>query len=618
LEGAGDARTIQGIRVSETAPTDNQILKYDSSLDVYQPEADSGGAASTVKLSYVFITNATGSGVISGKTYEANTAPANKILTAFESDNDDITLTLEIHANTDAWQPSSVQVTGAGATPVTVNKQDWTQQGDGRTWTASANLTDADTTGTITATMSDADADTTTVSYTRALDPPLVLTAVIDDHSTNTGGDAHCPLAQTQVSSDDTLDISGTTEAHADEVYVKDSDVTNGEGLQGPFAVAAGVWSGTINVGTGTNLTSFYTCYAKVTGGTAGADKVSTESVDKDQTVPTFGAFSVAYPGTQEAFKAAETVDVTLAHTNIDAGDGYVYDDPTGTDVTIPNLTTYASPKVGVTIATPGIYRDDDSSANFRLTVTRLAKNGKSASSSGTIEIADAAALIKIDDAATTYAAGGTVARMGTDDGTNNYKDRYIYVISNQKHHSTSTSSVAPDAGDTSAFTGAWAENNDFRFRREFRVEDGDINAGGQAANDFSWASPSVTNRAETVTAAITKNPDYSIGGFEKRRLTIPAWPNREADTSVFIVDTSNVTAEALSKGGAGPGGGTVQTFDNSPGGGSTPDDEVDKFCISNGSDIVDDDGQFYYNKDLANAESNTSGTAQVDIEETA
>ena len=58
--------------------------------------------------------------------------------------------------------------------------------------------------------------------------------------------------------------------------------------------------------------------------------------------------------------------------------------------------------------------------------------------------------------------------------------------------------------------------------------------------------------------------------------------------------------------------------FDNSPGDGLTPDDEVDKFCIVDGSDLVDDDHQHWYNKDYANAESNTSGTASVLISESA
>ncbi len=322
----------------------------------------------------------------------------------------------------------------------------------------------------------------------------------------------------------------------------------------------------------------------------------------------------MAYPATQEAIKAAETVSVTLAHTNIDAGDTYVYSDPTSPDdVSIPSTTTYASPKTGVSINTAGIYRHDGSPNNFRLTVTRTTKNGKSANSSGTIEIADTAPLVTIGS----NTSGSLLPRMRTDGGSNNYLDDNIYVVSNQKHLSTSISSVLQDAGDTAPFQASWVQTSSTTFRRTLRVRDADIVTGHQAANDYTWASCSVTNRAGTEKTTISTNPNYSMGGFQPRTLTIAAWPNREADCGVPFVDTSKMTAELLSKGGAGPNGGTVQVFDNSPGESSTPDNEVDKFCGTSGDEIVLDDGQSWYNKDQAAAIANSSGTAQVIVEET-
>lgn len=568
---------------------------------------DDAGAGNPVTFrtrSTVYITNATGAGVISGKTYQADSSPPNKVLTAFQSDNDDITLTLEVHAGTDAWQPASVQVAGGGATPVTVLKQDWTQVDNTRIWTASVNLTDADTTDTLTATMSDG--DTATVAYTRALDPPLVLTAVFDTHPATTGGDAKCPGLQTQVKSGDTVRITGTTESHADEVYVKNAGVSST--LQGPFTVTAGAYDFTCNVGSRSSATQTATLYAKVTGGSPGADFGTTNTIDQDQTAPTFTGGSqsdIAYPASQEALKDAELCTVTVTHTNIDAGDTYLYDDNSTGELTIPNTTTYQAAKASVTRLS-GNYRE--SGTNYRLTATRTTKNGASTTRTVTVRIAHTAPTLTVTPN----------TRFGTDDGTNGYRDRTITITSSQANLSTHAATMTADAGDTSSFTGSWSASGDLAYTRSFRVEDADINAGGQAANDFSWAGVSVKNRAGKEATTITTNPDYSIGGFQKRRLTIPAWPNREAVIGCVAVDTANLTAEALSKGGDGPGGGTVQTFDNSPGQGLTPDDEVDKFCISDGGDLVDDDGQYYYNKDQPNAVSNTSGTAQVDIEETA
>jgi hypothetical protein len=435
-------------------------------------------------------------------------------------------------------------------------------------------------------------------------------------HSTNTGGDPHCPYAQTQVSDDDTLDISGTTEVHATQVYVKDSDVTAGEGLQGPFAVVAGVWSGTINVGSGTDATSFYTCYATA-GGTPGADFVSSESVDKDQTYPTFtgGAQSdITYPAgppQQEALKGIETCEVSITHTNPEFGDTYLYDSAGTSEIYIMQPTIYADPKTGL-YRIGGSYRE--TGTNFRLTVTRAQKNGRSASKNVTIKIANVYPAVTV-----AKNTGGTVLdRMGTDDGTDNYDDHTVYLMSTQANLSTHTPVLTQDGSDPSTWQGAWSADGTLRYTRSLRVADADIKTGGQAANNYTWASCSVMNRAGLETTTIGTNPDYQLGGFAERLYTIAAWPNRTLDLGVYAVDTSKLGCENLSKGGEAPRGGTVFAFDNSPGQGSTPDDEVDKFCIVDDSDLVDDDWHHWYNKDQANAISNSSGTAQVYVKETA
>lgn len=614
---SGNPHGVEGATVLSTEEGGGTKFLREDGDGTCSWQAAAGGGAS----SYCFITGVTGAGTITDKVYESDTVPASKILESFESDNDGITLELEIDVIADDWQPASVTVSGGGATPIVVNKQDWTQVANTRIYTATANLTDADTTGTITATMSDG--DTATVAYTRGLEPPLISTVAFDTHAGTTGGDPLVQGAQDETTSatgTQTVRLTGTTEAHATKIWATSAGVSSSE--QGPFDVTAGAFDFTINVRSSGNTgaqTATVEC-AVGTGGTRGATGSTSNTVTISHTVPTFGAFSVDYNGAQEAAKGAETFDVTLAHSNPGTNDTYLYADPTGNDVTIPFTGTYASPKVGCEIDTASIYRDDDSPQNFRLTVTRTEDNGTTANSGGTCEIADVAPLIGMDD---TYPGGGygsigSITRMGTGDGSPTYRDRDLYIISSQKHLGASTSSVENDTGHGADFTEAFTEYNDFSFRANFRVNDSDIVTGGTGANHgLTWDSPTVTNRANTATTSITKNPTYDVGGFQARTLTIPAWPNREADMSVLAVDTDNLTAELLSKGGAGPNGGTVQAFDNSPGSG-TPDNEVDKFCISNGSDTVDDDHQFYYNKDQAAAIANSSGTAQVIVEETA
>jgi len=598
---AGAIAQLPGLDVNSSAAAGTMARAIAEGISEISAAADIGTGSAMI------ITNVTGAGTITAKAFQAGTSPASKVMTGATSDNDDITVHFEVHSGGTPWQPLTVTASGGGGSDVTSASSTWTQAvaNGARVFSGTVNLPNSTTTGDITLTLSDGDVET--IAYVRGLSLPLILTAAWN---------GTYPASQTQVKSGDTITVTGTVQTHATSIRVASFGATSS---QQDFAgdYSSGTFSVSVVIGSGSGSQQFRLS-ATAGGGYGGTfDTTDSPAIDLDQTSPTFGAFSVNYNGTQEAAKGAETFDVTLAHTNIAAGDTYLYNDTTGTDVTIPSTTSYLSPKTGCTINTAGIYRDDTSPANFRLTVTRTTKNGRSASAIGTVQIADLAAKIKIDDSSTTYASGGSAARMGTDDGALNYGDRNLYVISDQKHLSTSTSSIVPAAGDSSAFIGSWAEDDDFTFRRNFRVQDGDIKTGGQAANTFTWITITTTNRAGTVTTTITKNPTYTIGGFAKRRLTIPAWPNREADISVLVVDTAKLTAELLSKGGAGPGGGTVQTFDNSPGQGSTPDDEVDKFCISDGADLVDDDHQFYYNKDQAAAIANTSGTAQVDIEET-
>lgn len=572
----------------------------------------STAVAKTAK-SLIFVTAVTGSGTITNKVYEADTTPVNKVLTAFESDNDNITLAVHVQVIGDVWQNSWIKASGGGANGVIVNKEDWTELvTDGRVFTAAINMTDADESGTIT--VESSDGSVARVTYTRVLNPPKVLTAMFGTHAGTTGGDPLVDAAQvstTSVQTTQTVRITGTTESHATKIWVKAAGVSSVE--QGSFAVTAGAFDFTIDVRSSGNTeaqTVTLEC-AVEDSGTRGATFNTTNTVTVSHTVPTFtgGAQSdIAYPASQEALKDSETCTVTVTHTNAAAGDTYLYDDNSTSELTIPSTTTYVAAKASVQ-RSGGSYRE--TGTNYRLIATRTAQNGTATTKSVTVKIAHTMPTLTVTPS----------TRFRTDDGTSGYKDTTVTITSHQANLSTYAGSVTmlPAAGDTSAFTsGTWSANGDLAYTNTLRVEDADIKAGGQAANDFTWITISVKNRAGKEATTITTNPNYSIGGFAKRRLTIPAWTNREATTSVFIVNTVKLTAELLSKGGGGPAGGTIQTFDNSPGEGLTPDDEVDKFCISNGSDIVDNDGKFYFNKDQPAAEANSGGTAQVDIEETA
>lgn len=483
---------------------DGDVLVVDDDVERRVAWSDRLTTVEELVTTRVYITAVTGTGTITDKVYVANTVPANKILTSFKSDGNNITLTVEMHAGSDAWQPASVAVSLPGATTVTILKQNWVQVASTRIWTATANLTDADTTGTITATMSDG--DTATCDYTRSLDPPLILTAIIDNHPTTTGGDAECPLAQTQVSAADQITISGTAEAHCTHVYIKDFEVTNGEGLQGPFTIAqfnAGV---AINVGTGDDATANYKIYGTVgTGGTPGADFTSTESIAKDQTVPTFSSVGHSYPASQAALKNVETDSVTITHTNIDAGDGYVYSDPTGSELTIPNLTTYAATKALVRAG--GNYRD--SGTNYRLIVTRLAKNGLATTVNVTVKIAHVAPTIAI----TSNGEGSPKVFRSKTGGNKTYT---ITITSDQELEVAPT--LARDGSDDGPALGTFSGGSKV-WTATLTCEENDTKNVAGATHDFTTLV--ARNNADVTQNTIGSGSAYGVAGFEERSITM-------------------------------------------------------------------------------------------------
>jgi hypothetical protein len=127
----------------------------------------------------------------------------------------------------------------------------------------------------------------------------------------------------------------------------------------------------------------------------------------------------------------------------------------------------------------------------------------------------------------------------------------------------------------------------------------------GTAAWDWDGTVP--LNRAG-IPATISGSE--VVAGFIARTLTIAAWPNRQVDIGTTVVNVNNLIVENLSKGGSGPNGGTIFSYSN------VIDNALDEYTILDNSDNVDPNGNVWYNKDLNNAVSNTTGNAKIIIEE--
>ena len=174
---------------------------------------------------------------------------------------------------------------------------------------------------------------------------------------------------------------------------------------------------------------------------------------------------------------------------------------------------------------------------------------------------------------------------------------RSITLSSNQ--NLSATPSVSPVASG-GTFQGSGFSGSDKTWTRTLRVSDDDLKGTHTWQNliAFNLAGISASSTCE----------QYTLGGFVFRTLTIAAWPNREGSIGTQVSDTSKLECTNLSKGASGS---LNYTYD--------PDtsDEIDKYTITQPTGIANPTGNLWYNKDLANAVSNTGGSQQIELEET-
>lgn len=502
-------------------------------------------------LSRCFFTDVTSAGTITNKTYEANTIPANKILTGFEADNDDITLTVEIHSVEDGYMPDDVQVAGGGATPVTITKGSFSQLvTNGRVWTASVNLPDADTTGTLTATL--AGGDTSTVSYTRALDPPDILTAAFDTHAGTTGGDPLVQAAQTETTSVDgtqTVRITGTCDTHATRLWVKNAGISNGE--QGPFTISGGTFDITANVRSSGNTgarTATVECAVGVSG-TRGGSLATSNTVTVSHTQPSLSLVSLTYPGTQAAIKSAENCRIIAADSNDDAGDTVQWDDNSTSDFddlgTMAIATSEANVDAGTYAPTSwggGTMWVERQSSNYtdttnvRITKTRTAKNGTNSVLNIAVEIAHVAPTITI----TSNGEGSPKvfrSRTGAD------KTYTITITSDQNLKAAPT--LSRDASDDGPALGSFSGSNKVWTATITSQEDDTKNVGG-ATHDFHTLSSQ--NNAEISQTSIGSGSSYGVAGFEQRDIALARFDEFEPIGTMASNrdNANNITCEAV------------------------------------------------------------------------
>jgi len=297
-------------------------------------------------------------------------------------------------------------------------------------------------------------------------------------------------------------------------------------------------------------------------------------SVLLNNTYPSLSFDSIEYPVGQSALKGSETAVVHVTETEVDS---IVYTSDTGelsiTDFSLPGNKTVTRISGDYNVSTP----------NISAIVHREA-NATSQNFSTTVCIADADPVITITTPSARLRSGVTE------------QNHTITISSTQKVTDVDlTASVG-------TFIGSWVTANDgLTWTRSLRIADSDT----KGAATFSGLS--VKNLAGRVVTTITSGDSYTVGGFTRRTISFAAWPNRESAIGTHVSDTSKLRVTNLSKG---------ESLSLNTSFVSNVGDAVNTFTVTETTGVYNATGNLIYNRDLANAVSNTTGLMQFEVEE--
>lgn len=391
-------------------------------------------------------------------------------------------------------------------------------------------------------------------------------------------------IGQTEHATGQTLDLTISSSTQFVELEVVDD---SGSATQSVSQTFTAVTSKTITVTTANrgNTPTAYPAKVRIrnANGTWSAITLSTDfgsvdginSIKLNNTQPSISFSGTTYPVGQFALKNSESATVNVTESNVDT----VSYSSSNSQLSITDPTTTGN-KTVTRIA--GGYNINTN--NLSVTVGKTS-NATSATFSTVVWIAHDAPTITVTTPATRLRSGVTA------------QNHTISINSNQRTQATPTLSAS-----VGTWQGAWATaNNGINWTRALAIADSD--AKGVA----SFSGLSIINLAGIEVTAISSGDSYTVGGFVQRTVSVAAYPNREATIGTQVSDTSKLRVTNLSKGGSGS---LNTSFVGNVG------DAIDTFTVTQPSGIYNATGNTLYNRDLANAVSNTSGEAQFEIEE--
>lgn len=527
-------------------------------------------SVSTAVNGSVFITDIepTGAGNVGGKIFSSD----GNVLDSCFADTDFITVYVRAQTGITNYKPE-ITVNGIAVPNMTQSPEAGEPQWDG---SIDINLGGL---GLATALHEDGASHTTTVTPDVG---PAVLSAVF------TGG---YPGVQTELKQGDTYDLRVQTDSPMTRIEIYDFEACESQVFNFAASVDETVTVTIADRGNAAVLRPARIRCRNAVGSWGGDyDTDSAGLVDGVNVVncnnlyPSLFIGAITYPGVQSALKDAETATIVNTASNYDT---ISYTSPTA-ELSITNPALHQDPKTVQRIA--GGY--NISVNNFRIAANRIANNA-STTVQDVVNIAHDNATLQVTEPAARLVSGGNAGTVA--------QNHTITITADQSLLSSPTLGAPIGIWQGVGFVGGPAI-----WTRALQIHDND------AKGTYAWGAISGTNLAGRITNAITGDANYILGGFVERTLTIAAWTNREANIGTQVATTGNLVCENISKGGAGPNGGTMFLFQASIA------DAVDRFTITQPSGVYNATGNLWYNCDLNNALSNTTGTAEVILEETA
>lgn len=383
------------------------------------------------------------------------------------------------------------------------------------------------------------------------------------------------PAGQTELKAGDAFQITGETDSDIVEVQIVDFGAFDGAvllatgttftvfGVVANRGTTAQALPARVRVKNSTGIWS-----APLDTNTMGGTTNGVDTVLLNNLYPSVSVSSIEYPAGQEALKDSENALINVSVSNTD---GISYTSPNA-QLSIASPATNEAQKTVTRIA--GDY--NVSTENLRITANRAA-NGAVRVVESIVQIAHAIPVISISLPAARLRSGGNVGTTAQ-----------IHTITlNSTQQLVDVPLLDAEIGLLGAFMGSGST-----FTAPLTIHDDDTKGIG---NFLNLMALSLSGQV----VSVATNATYEVGGFVKRNIAVAAWPNREALIGTDVVDTLKLRCTNLSKGVEGSLNFTYQ---------ATTDNAVDRFTVV-GNDV-------WYNCDLSNSVSNTTGTMLIEIEE--